>query len=386
MSLPLRTAIIGLSSSATTNWASAAHLPCLLSPTGKVLFTINALCNSSLAAASNAISTYHLDTSTVTPYGDPASLAADPAIDLVLCNTRVDKHLETVLPSLLSGKDVYIEWPIASNKNQIDELIAARAHGGGRVAVGLQGRFAPPVVRVKEVLASGRVGKLLSSEVRVFGGTRDREILPVGLKYFADRNIGGNPIVIGFGHVIDYIQSVVGDIIPGTDHVQLQIQRPDIRVRDPQTDAIIESIRSDVPDLLSLHGSLPESSHVRANASLVAYFLRGQPFPGDPSLSWTLTGETGTIRLTAPAGISLQADAYAEPVTIAVHQFDMDKVDQVLWTWSERQMEVPPRARSVQHSLISFANRDESGYVSLEDAARRAQQIEGWFDSWRENP
>ncbi|KAJ5759693.1 hypothetical protein N7520_006849 [Penicillium odoratum] len=342
MSPPLRTAIIGLSASATTNWAAAAHLPCLLSPTGKTLFTINALCNSSSAAALNAISTFNLDSS-VKPYGDPASLAADPAIDLVLCNTRVDKHLETILPSLLSGKDVYIEWPIASNKNQIDELVAAAALGGGRVAVGLQGRYAPPILRVKEVLASGKV-------------------------------------------VIDYIQSVVGDIIPGTDDAHFQIQRPDIRVRDPQTDAIVESIKSDVPDLLSLHGSLPGSSYVCANASLVAYFLRGQPFPGDPSLLWTLTGETGTIRLTAYAGISLQADAYGEPVTIRVHQFDTDEVDEVSWNWSETQMEVPIRARSVQHSLISFANRDESGYVSLEDAARRAGQIEGWLDSWRESP
>lgn len=192
----------------------------------------------------------------------------------------------------------------------------------------------------------------------------------------------------------------MGDIIPGTDHVHLQIQRPDIRVRDPQTNAIIDSIRSDVPDLLSLHGklegeddnphhnanyetgSLHESSYVRANASLIAYFHRGQPYPGDPSLSWTLTGETGTIRLTAPAGISLQADAYAEPVTIAVHQFDTDKVDQVSWAWSERQEQVPIPARSVLHSLISFANRDESGYVSLEDAARRAEQIEGWLKDW----
>ncbi|KAJ5798915.1 uncharacterized protein N7503_006420 [Penicillium pulvis] len=382
MSPPLRTAIIGLSSGATTNWAAAAHLPSLLSPSGKAVFTINALCNSSATAASNAIETYNLDFSTVKPYGDPASLAADPAIDLVLCNTRVDKHHETVLPSLLAGKDVYIEWPIASNKSEIDELIAAATQGGARVAVGLQGRFAPPVVRVKEILASGRIGKLLSSEVRIFGGTRDREILPVGLKYFAERNIGGNPITIGFGHVIDYVQSVVGDIIPGTDHVHLQIQRPDIRVRDPQTNAIIDSIRSDVPDLLSLHGSLPESSHVRANASLIAYFHRGQPYPGDPSLSWTLTGETGTIRLTAPAGISLQADAYAEPVTIAVHQFDTDKLDQVSWDWSERQVQVPVPARSVLHSLISFGNKDESGYVSLEDAARRAEQIEGWLKDW----
>ncbi|KAJ5101160.1 hypothetical protein N7456_007212 [Penicillium angulare] len=380
MSSPRRTAVIGLSSTATTNWASAAHLPSLTSPTGGKHFKITALCNSSTSAASSAISTYNLDTKAVAAYGDPASLAADPNVDLVLCNTRVDKHSETVLPSLLAGKDVYIEWPIASNKAQIDEVIAAAAQGGGRVAVGLQGRFAPPVVRVKELLTSGRIGKLLSSEVRAFGGTRDREILPVGLKYFAEKSVGGNPITIGFGHVIDFIQSVVGDIIPGTDNVKLQIQRPDIRVRDPQTNAIIDTIQSDVPDLLTLQGSLPESPSVKANASLIAYFLRGQPYPGDSSLSWTLTGETGSIRLTSPSGISLQADAYADPVTIAVHQFDTDEVENISWDWAERQKEVPVRARSVQHSLISLANGDETGYVSLENAARRAEQIEGWLD------
>lgn len=56
--------------------------------------------------------------------------------------------------------------------------------------------------------------------------------------------------------VIDYIQSVVGDIIPETDHAHFQIQRPDIRIRNPPTDTIIETFRSDVPDLLSLHGKL----------------------------------------------------------------------------------------------------------------------------------
>lgn len=29
---------------------------------------------------------------------------------------------------------------------------------------------------------------------------KDREILPVGSKYFADRSFGGNPITTGFGH------------------------------------------------------------------------------------------------------------------------------------------------------------------------------------------
>ncbi|OJJ37150.1 hypothetical protein ASPWEDRAFT_170636 [Aspergillus wentii DTO 134E9] len=385
--MPLRTAIIGLSSSATTSWASSTHLPSLLTTPGKSLFTLSALCNSSIAAAQSAIKTFNLDPSTVKAYGDPAALAADPDIDLVICATRVDKHYETILPSLRAGKSVYIEWPLAGDKVQIEELgLAARESGNGTgiAAVGLQGRVAPAVLKVKELLRSGDtgLGRLLSTEVRAFGGTIDREFLPPGLKYFADREVGGNPITIGFGHVIDYVQSVVGDIIPGTDHVHLQLQRPDIRIREPKTGEITETIRSNVPDLLSLHGTLPESPYTALNATLTAYFNRGQPYPNDPSLTWTLNCEHGTIRLTAPAGIALQAHAYAEPVTISVYRFETGEVEDVQWGWDEAQLEVSVPARSVLRSLVNLAEGREDGYVSLEDAVGRARQIGGWLDSF----
>ncbi|PYH87354.1 NAD(P)-binding protein [Aspergillus ellipticus CBS 707.79] len=379
---PIRTALIGLSSSAITNWASKAHLPALQSPSARDLFEITALCNSSVAAAESAIRTYQLDPATVRAYGSPDDLAADPAVDLVICNTRVDKHYETVLPSIRAGKTVYIEWPIASSVAQVEELLAVARESGSTVAVGLQGRFAPLVQTVREVLQSGRIGRLLSTEVRAFGGTKDREILPVGLKYFADRSVGGNPITIGFGHLIDQVQYVVGNVIPGTDHAHLQVQRPDVRIRDPQTEEIVGQTRSNVPDLVSLHGSLPESAHSVRGASLVAYYARGQPHPGDPALTWTLTGEIGTIRLTSRSGTVLQADGYAEAPTIVVHDHATDAVEEIPWLWSETQTTVPVVARSVYSCLVSLAKGQEDGYVSLEDAAGRAQQIGRWLDAF----
>ncbi|EED24617.1 oxidoreductase, putative [Talaromyces stipitatus ATCC 10500] len=382
---PVRTAIIGLSSSAVTSWAADAHLPVLVSGRYSDLFTITALCNSGVAAAESAIQHYHLDPSVVKPYGNPADLAADPDVELVLCNTRVDKHYETILPSVQAGKSVYIEWPIASNLAHIEELVAAyRANNNPSqlAAVGLQGRFAPPVVKIKEILQSGRLGKLLSTEVRIFGGTKDRQVLPTGLKYFAQREVGGNSITIGFGHVIDFVQSVVGDVVDGTDHTHFGIQRPEIGLRDPETGNIVETIHSDVPDLLSVHGSIAKSDYTAPQASLVAYFARGQPFPGDPALSWTLNCEKGTIRLNSPTGIALQANAYESDVTISVHLFETDKVEQIAWAWSEAQLDVPMRARSVQTCLVNIAQGYKEGYVSLEDAANRARQISKWLDSF----
>lgn len=197
--LPLRTAIIGLSSTAVTSWASAAHLPALLTSTGRSKFAITALLNSSVEAAQSAIKTYNLPHETKA-YGSPADLAADPDIDVVICNTRVDKHYETILPSVQAGKDVYVEWPIASDASHINSLVDEARKSGSRVAVGLQRRWAPPVVKLREALNEGKLGKVLSSDVRIYGGTMDRELLPVGLKYFAQREVGGNPVVINFGH------------------------------------------------------------------------------------------------------------------------------------------------------------------------------------------
>ncbi|KAH6634749.1 hypothetical protein B0J18DRAFT_471661 [Chaetomium sp. MPI-SDFR-AT-0129] len=409
----LRVAIIGLSASAITSWASTAHLPNLLSPSGRTRFRIVALCNSSLTAAHAAIAAYHLDPLTTRAYGDPDSLARDEEVDLVLVNTRVDKHLETALPSVKAGRDVFVEWPVARDQGEIEVLRQAlresRAAGKkGRVLVGLQGRWAPPVVRIKEFLREGRIGRLLSSRVEAYGGSRDREVLPVGLKYFAERRVGGNPVTIGFGHVVDFVQSVVGDLTPESTHAHFQLQRPNVRIRDPaQNDNIVETIASDVPDLLSLHGltnipatSLTADEHNNTSpATLTFHFRRGQPFPNTPSLIWTLHGTTGEIRLVAPAGISLQADAYAEPVTIHLHTFAKgdgpEAVEEVKWDWTESQREVGVRARGVQSVLFAFADAvlggtlgdkegwEERGWVELDEAAERAGQIEGWLEGFK---
>lgn len=196
---PIRVALIGLSSSATTSWASVAHLPYLLSERGQSKFKIVALLNSSVQAAKDAISTYNLPSDT-RAYGDPASLAADPNVDLVVCNTRVDKHYETIYPSVEAGKGVYSEWPLGSNAQQARELAALAKRSGSTTMVGVQGRLAPLALKIRELLEEGRIGKVLSSEVRGSGGTIDRERVPEGLSYFYRREVGGNPYTIMFGH------------------------------------------------------------------------------------------------------------------------------------------------------------------------------------------
>ena len=77
--------IIGLSSIATTSWASSAHLPYLKDSKGKYILT--ALCNSTLSSVQTAVKAYDLP-STTKVYGNPQDLANDPEVRYSTMSTR----------------------------------------------------------------------------------------------------------------------------------------------------------------------------------------------------------------------------------------------------------------------------------------------------------
>lgn len=204
-----RVAIIGLSANAKTSWAAAGHLPYLLSTRGRQHFKITALLNSSTEAAQKAIEKYLPNETGVKAYGNPDDLAADPEVDLVVTSTRVDTHYDLTLPSIKAGKVPYIEWPLAQDAKHAEELQNALTRQRKSI-VGLQGRYVPLFEKIEALVAEGKIGKVLSSELRAFGGTFDRETLTNKLDYFTDKRIGGNPITIGFAHCKSTSISTIG--------------------------------------------------------------------------------------------------------------------------------------------------------------------------------
>ncbi|KIH93339.1 oxidoreductase [Sporothrix brasiliensis 5110] len=395
---PVRIAIIGLSQHATTSWASLAHLPSLLTNAGRQRFQIVALCNSSVASAEAAIRVYGLDPATVKAYGSPADLAADPDVDVVLCATRVDTHYATALPSIEAGKDVLIEWPIAANPSETQRLVAAakKHSGSSTVFVGVQRRYAPAVRKVKALLEAGAIGQLLNVQVNAHGADMSPGRWPAGLKYFAQRAVGGNPITIGVGHLLDAVESAAGDIVPGTIHAHSQLQTPGIAIFDPATGEVTETVTSDVPDLLSLHGLLAPRTHSKEPATLTFQYQSGYPFPGQPALDWTLTGAAGKIRVVDPSGIYFQESGKVRvgedegpcEVTIRLHRAGADAAETVPWEYSAVQKEVPVAGRSMQTLLYAYADakrgvgpdvRRSSDWPDLERTAARAYEIDRWM-------
>ncbi|KAL7939285.1 hypothetical protein V8C35DRAFT_286226 [Trichoderma chlorosporum] len=378
---PIRTAIIGLSSTATTSWASAAHLPYLLSARGREKYQIVALCNSSVESAKHAIEAFKLPPGTKA-YGNPQDVADDKDIDLVVVATRVDVHYKTALPSVKAGKDVFVEWPLAHDVAHAKELADAAKAAGGRTLVGHQGREAPPIVKIQQLLEQGRIGKVLSSEVKAYGGSVDREALSSGLKYFTDKSVGGNIVTIGVGHLFDQVQHVLGDVRGIQSH--LQLQRPNVILRDASTKADVETVKSNVPDLIIINGTLAASQIAAEGANVLFRYRRGQQFPGEPALLWTINGEKGEIRLQAFGGSSLHASSYNAPVTIEVHDFASDQVQKVDWSWQSWQEDLALVGRSVGVLYDKFADGVVEGAPSFETALVRHEQIATVLAGWDE--
>jgi len=182
--------------------------------------------------------------------------------------------------------------------------------------------------------------------------------------------------------VLDIILSVVGRLDPQSVHSKSQIQRPNVRVLDPQTKQTVEKVVTDVPDFLAVHGTIAPSPLPAPNATLSFLFRRGQPFPGTPALTWEINCEYGEIRITSATNMVFQMNEGDGPVVIQVHHFDTHEVENVDWDWRDMQKEVPVIGRDVMTSLFAFAEgkAEGEGWVGLEDAAAYARMIDGFLE------
>lgn len=359
---PIQIALVGLSSGAKASWAAEGHLPYLLSKRGRANYEILALLNSSVKAAEAAKQHFDLP-STVRAYGDPASLAADPDVDLVVVNTRADTHAHLVRPALEAGKPVYVEWPVAESAAVSRALLDPGTHERYKAAlegsiVGLQGRVTPVLTKVGDLLDAGTIGKVLSSEAKVYANLWGRDVLPEGMVYFADRRVGGSGLRITYAHVVDHIQDVLGDLDPDSVKTTSAVLRPDLAVlgADGKT---VRAVRSDVPDYLAVSGRMRDvrgRGRIARGAPLAVTLRNGAPFKGQPAFEWSIHGDKGEVLLTSPAGPYLFSGmSYGVRPRIRVHDHQSDAVSEVEWDWLDWQRGVDLKARSVGEVYERYA-------------------------------
>jgi len=240
---PIRVGIIGLSASPGA-WANAAHLPYLAS---SPKYQIVAICNSSISAAQAAIKAHSLPAGTKT-YANPAELASDPDIDLFVVSTRVDTHYGLAKPALEAGKNIFVEWPLGANVSQATELLSLAKAKNVRTIVGLQGRYDAAVLRVREVISSGRLGTVHSINVHAAVGVWQDNAVGERYRYLIDKAVGGNLLTIYGGHELDTFFFVHGEPMPGSVKTTLANLRPEINIKKDNGTISKETYKKTTPD------------------------------------------------------------------------------------------------------------------------------------------
>ncbi|MBO0858359.1 MAG: Gfo/Idh/MocA family oxidoreductase [Chloracidobacterium sp.] len=101
-------------------------------------------------------------------YGDWRELIADDEIDAVYIATPVYLHAKQTIAAAEAGKNVLCEKPMAMNPDECKHMIAACEVEGVALGVAYYRRFYPAIRRVKEILASGEIGKPVIAQINAF--------------------------------------------------------------------------------------------------------------------------------------------------------------------------------------------------------------------------
>ncbi len=176
------------------NFTSAMILPCLKKTPANLKF----ISSSSGLSGTTLAKKYKISNSTT----DNSLILDDKDVDLVMITTRHNSHANLVIESLKSGKNVFVEKPLALNQDELDKVIEAYTLSGKTLTVGFNRRFAPLAMQMKKALGS------VNSPMNIIA-TMNASFIP-SKSWVHDMEIGGGRIIGEACHFIDLITYLSG--------------------------------------------------------------------------------------------------------------------------------------------------------------------------------
>ena len=95
-------------------------------------------------------------------YGSYQELVEDPLIDAIYVATPHPWHKENVIAALNAGKPVLCEKPFAVNAREAQEMVDTAQANNLALMEAMWSRFLPHYAQVREIIASGVLGKILT--------------------------------------------------------------------------------------------------------------------------------------------------------------------------------------------------------------------------------
>jgi predicted dehydrogenase len=262
-------------------WASRTHMPALMALPD---FELAAVCTTKRESAEAAAQKYEAQRA----YWDFREMVVDPNVDVVDVCVKVPYHHEIVMAALEAGKHVYCEWPLGATVAQAQEMTELAAQRGVHTMVGLQARAAPSILALRQLIADGYVGDVVSATMTQLnpGLLQER---PADGTWRADRGNGAHTLSIAAGHALDAFCFCLGPFAEVSAIVGTQA--PEWTLQGGGT------IRVTAPDHVAVTGRL--ASGAIANVQIASIPWHGSGFRLE------IYGTEGT--LVASAGQQVQA-------------------------------------------------------------------------------
>ena len=132
------------------------------------------------------------------------ALINDPNVELVVVATPSKFHAHNTIAALQAGKAVVCEKPFATSANEADQVVKVAQTTGKLVAPFQNRRFAPDYLKVREIIASGKLGRIsqIRAAVHGFGRRWDWQTL---------REFGGGELNNTGPHFLDQLLDLLGD-------------------------------------------------------------------------------------------------------------------------------------------------------------------------------
>src|SRR5216683_878796 len=197
----IRVGIIG--ASMRNGWGRDAHIPALRALPE---FEITAVSTSRQETADETAKHFAIPHA----FADPYKMVQHSDVDLVSICVRVPFHHQLGMAALNAGKHLYCEWPLAATTEQAQQMRDLAADKRVHHMVGLQARGAPAFNRVRDLVAEGYVGKVLSCTMIITTPAWGTEFTR-DWAYMADRLNGNTLMTSPGGHSIDALCFCLGE-------------------------------------------------------------------------------------------------------------------------------------------------------------------------------
>lgn len=137
-------------------------------------------------------------------------LRSNDAVDVVTICTPNGLHAPMAIQAIESGYHVVIEKPMALTVADAEKIIYTSLKYRKQVFCVMQNRYSPPSVWIKQLIESGRLGRIYMVQLNCYWNRDNRYYTPGGWHGTADKD--GGTLFTQFSHFIDIMYWLFGDI------------------------------------------------------------------------------------------------------------------------------------------------------------------------------